>query len=278
MDRRTTPFSGRVAHVSLRGRVEAQSFTEGEPAQVARPLADVLTRPGGARDRQLLLGDAVTVIDRDGAHAYVMAAKDGYCGWLEAATLDTGGPGPTHWVAVRASHLYSDAVVQAPELACLTLGVQLAVLETGLGKQGRFARTPHGFVPACHLRALADRPADHAGVAEMFLGTPYLWGGNSSAGIDCSGLAQAALLACGRACPGDADQQERQVGRALDPDEPLQRGDLIFWKGHVAIAVSPDRLIHANGATMSVAHEDTAACIARIAAQGEGGVTSRRRP
>lgn len=278
MDRRMTPFSGRVAHVSLRGQVQAATFTEGEAARVARPLADLLTRPGGARDRQLLLGDAVTVIDREGAHAFVRAAKDGYCGWLDAAVLETGGPEPTHWLRARASHLYSDAVVQAPELASLTLGVQVAVLETGLGKAGRFARTPHGFIPACHLARLEDRPRDAAAVAEQFLGTPYLWGGNSSAGIDCSGLAQAALLACGRACPGDADQQEEAVGRLLDPDEPLQRGDLIFWQGHVALAVDAGRLIHANGATMSVAYEDTAACIARIAAQGEGDVTSRRRP
>ena len=129
-----------------------------------------------------------------------------------------------------------------------------------------------GFVPWPHLRAVGDWLDDPVAVAEGLLGTPYLWGGNSRAGIDCSGLMQVAFAACGVTLPGDSDLQEA-VGAEVQG--ALRRGDLVFWKGHVALVVDEARLIHANGFTMSVAYEDTAACIARIAV--EGPVTSRRR-
>jgi cell wall-associated NlpC family hydrolase len=271
MDRRLTPFSGRVAHISLQGRVDAP-LTQGESAGISVALVDLLTRPNGPRDRQLLFGDAVTVIDHDQGHAFVMAAKDGFCGWVPKAAL--GPPTePTHRVVTPATHLYSGPKVQAPELHPLYLNSRVTVA----GTEGKWAQTPQGFIPACHLAPVADRASDPVAVAEMLLHTPYLWGGNSAAGIDCSGLAQAALLAAGIACPGDSDLQE-SVGQPIPDTMPWQRGDLVFWKGHVALLTGPDRIIHANGKTMSVAYEGLDATIARIADQGEGPVIARRRP
>ena len=145
-------------------------------------------------------------------------------------------------------------------------------------EHGRFMETVDGlFVPAPHLCPLGRWAADAASVAERFLGTPYLWGGNSRAGIDCSGLVQAALTAAGHFCPGDSDMQERSVGLPVAPGEAPRRGDLYFWKGHVAMAVSADRLIHANGFHMAVGYEGIEAAAERIAAQGEGPVTAIRR-
>ena len=276
MDRRLTPYSGRIAHSSLQGQIDAP-LTPGTAASITAPLVDLLTRPNGPRDRQLLYGDAVTVIDRDQGHAFVMAAKDGFCGWVSETTLGQTTLGqttqPTHRIATPATHLYSGPKVQTPVLHALYLNSRITV--TGL--DGKWAVTPQGYVPASHLSPLDEPAADPVAVAETLLHSPYLWGGNSAAGIDCSGLAQAALLAAGIACPGDSDLQET-VGTALSPDAALQRGDLVFWKGHVALLTAPDRIIHANGKTMSVAYEDLAAAIARIDAQGEGPVTARRRP
>lgn len=271
MDRRLTPSSGRVALDSLRGQVEAQAFTAGHQVQVVVPLADLLDAPHGRRDRQVLLGEALTLIDRHEGHGFVQAAKDGYCGWLRETTFGEGTP-PSHWIAAPASHLYSAPRVQAPETAALTLGARVQVLAV----DGDFARTPAGYVPRVHLRPLGQWLTDPAAVAESLLGTPYLWGGNSRAGIDCSGLVQAALLACGQPCPGDSDMQ-RALGHDLPEEAIPMRGDLLFWRGHVAMVVDRQRLIHANGHHMAVQYESIADCITRIETQGGGPVTARRR-
>lgn len=271
-DRRLTPFSGKIALTTLRGQVDAAAFTAGEPASIAAPLADLLARPMGPRDRQVLLGDAVTVIDRQDGWAFVQAAKDGYCGWLRETAL---GPAftPTHWIAAPASHAYSGPKVQSPETAALPFTGKVVV--TGI--EGTFAQTQIGYIPLPHLRPVNDRPDDPASVAESLIGSPYLWGGNSRAGLDCSGLVQLSFHACGRACAGDSDLQ-RAMGQTVPDNAPLQRNDLLFWKGHIALVLDAKRLIHANGHSMSVAIEGITDCIARIAAQGGGPVTARKRP
>lgn len=268
MDRRLTPATARVAHVSLRGVVEAPTFTEGEVLRVAVPLADLLRMPGGARERQAWLGEGFTVVDRDRGHAFGFSARDGYCGWLAEAALGKGAE-PTHWVASTGTHLYGTPQVQAA-VAALPMGARICVTQ-----MGKYAETPLGFVPASHLRELGDWFGDPVAVAEGFLGTPYLWGGNSRAGLDCSGLAQVAHLACGIGFAADADLQE-SAGQEIGADEPLRRGDLLFWQGHVALVVDAARLIHANGHSMSVAYEGIGACIARVLA-AEGLPVRRRR-
>lgn len=270
MDRRLTPATDRVAHVSLRGRLERPAWTEGRSLRIAVPLVDLLKSPGGARDRQLWMGEGFTVLDRHEGHAFGFAEKDGFCGWLPDQVL-SDGPVPTHWVASPGTHLYPEPRTAAREIAALPQGARLAVL----GHTGKFAETTQGFVPASHLRPLGQWLADPVAVAEGLLHTPYLWGGNSRHGIDCSGLAQLAFHACGHAIPADTDLQETALP-AIAPEQ-AGRGDLVFWKGHVAILTAPDRILHANGFTMSVAHEGLSQAIARILAQGEGAPTSWRR-
>lgn len=272
MDRRLTPFSGRVALDSLRGHLQAPAYTVGTPAALALPLADLMSRPDGARDRQVALGAALTVVDRQDGWAFVQMARDGYCGWLP---LDAIGPAitPTHWVAAPASHAYAAPKVQAPDRFALPMGASLVVTAT----EGLFAATQAGFVPLAHLRPTGTHFDDPAAVALMFLGVPYLWGGNSHAGLDCSGLVQIAFQACGLDCPGDSDLQQA-IGQALPEDIPMRRNDLIFWKGHVALMLDDARLIHANGHSMSVAIEPLDTALRRISAQGGGPITARRRP
>ncbi len=272
MDRRLTPANARVAAASLRGRVEAPAFVTGEPRRIAVPVADLCRTPGGARDRQVLMGDAVTDYEVRNGWAFVQAAKDGYVGFVEEAAL---GPevAPTHWVTVPGSHAYTAPDIKAPEAAALVFGCSVRCV----GETKRFRETADGLhIPKPHLWPVGKRFSDPVTAAQLFFGAPYLWGGNTPRGIDCSGLVQSALLACGIDCPGDSDLQEA-LGAALPAEAPLRRGDLLFWAGHVAICVDAEVLIHANAHHMAVAYEPIGAAIRRIEAQGDGPVTSRRR-
>lgn len=270
-DRRFHRVAEGVAHVSLRGQIDAVTFAEGTWRQVAAPLADLWEAPGGgARDRQLVAGTRFCVLVARDGWGFGFDADDGYCGWVREAALTDSGP-VTHWVASPGTHLYPAPDIKQPARAELPLNARLQVTAI----EGAFSVTPHGFVPTSHLLAIGDWLPEPVAVARGLMGTPYLWGGNSRAGIDCSGLVQAARRACGLTCPPDGDQQCAMAGADITPGAE-QAGDLIFWAGHVAMVAAPGRLIHANAHHMAVAEEDLEGAIARIAAKGESVIRRLR--
>lgn len=270
-DRRLTFANARVAHIALQGVVAAPSYADADPFEIAVPVADLLREPGGARERQLLLGDGFEVIEERDGFAFGRSGKDGYCGYLPENALCEPTKA-THWLAAPASHLYSEPRAEAPQSVGISFGSRLCVL----GQTGKFSETPHGFVPTGHIQPIGSWFGDPVEVAGLFLGVPYLWGGNSHAGVDCSGLVQLSLLACGRACPGDSDLQQR-LGHEVPPGAALQRGDLLFWKGHVAMMVDAALMIHATGAFMATVIEPADTAFARIRSQTGGEVIARRR-
>lgn len=243
-----------------------------ERARIALPVVDVLRRPDGPRDRQFLYGAPVLVLSSQDGWAQIRAEKDRYTGYVPVAAL-TAPLEATHWVSAPATHAYAQGDFKSADQCSLSFGSLLRVSETS----GRFAATELGHVPATHLMPIGSLMQDPVTVAEGFLGTPYLWGGDSRFGIDCSGLVQAALMACGIACPGDSGPQERDLGRALPEGSTYMRGDLLFWKGHVALVRDGESIIHANAHDMAVAIEPLQAAITRIAEQGDGPVTAHKR-
>ncbi len=272
MDRRLTPANGRVAATHLSGQVTAERFTDGTRAAIVLPVADLRAAPDGPRDRQLTLGACVTVYDRTAGWAFVQAQADGYVGYVVEAAI--GPPSmPTHVVRSRATHAYTDPDIKSAESMGIPFGARLSVSDI----LDAFAKTPQGYVPTSHLRPVTDRETDLVAVAERLIGTPYLWGGNTGWGLDCSALVQAALLACGHHCPGDSDLQEAALGTTMPPGTAPARGDLLFWKGHVAWVADSQTLLHANAHHMAVAYEPISAAIARIEQAGDGPVTRHAR-
>jgi cell wall-associated NlpC family hydrolase len=270
-DRRLTFANARVAHIALQSVIAAPSYADAVPYEIAVPVADLLCEPDGARDRQLLLGDGFEVIEERDGFAFGRSSKDGYCGYLPDNALCEPTK-VTHWLAAPASHLYSEPRAEAPQSVGISFGSRLCVL----GQSGAFSETPHGFVPTAHIQQIGRWYGDPVEVAGLFLGVPYLWGGNSHSGIDCSGLVQMSLLACGMACPADSDLQ-RALGQEVPAGAALERGDLLFWKGHVAMMVDDALMIHSTGAFMATVIEPAKEAIARIRQKTGAEVVARRR-
>jgi cell wall-associated NlpC family hydrolase len=253
-------------------RVTPEFETRHDPAQVILPVVDLLRRPDGPRDRQLLFGDSVTILHNSDAYCLIRAEKDGYCGYLPEFAL--GPPSaPTHKVTAPATQAYAEASMKSRETMLLSFGSLL----TATGESAAFIETVAGHIPRQHVHHLPVTATDPVAIAEKFLGTPYLWGGNSRSGLDCSGLVQAACLACGIPCPGDSDQQATTLGTTLNDPAALRRNDLIFWKGHVAFVAAPDRILHANAGYMSTVYESLPDALARIETAGDGRPTGYRR-
>lgn len=284
LDRRLNAFRQDLADQRLSGRVEAARFTAGRAAVIASPVADLRSRPdaGAGLDTQLLCGDRVRVFDEGDGWAWIQAERDSYVGYVQATSLgDPASAQPSHRVAVPRSFVYAQADLKSPAIAAHSLGASLAVVDTAETRGTRYAMLAGGgAMIEAHLHPLAAAVDDFVAVAETLERTPYLWGGASAFGIDCSGLVQLSLRMAGRDVPRDTDMQAEALGKALDAPlsgHGLHRGDLVFWKGHVAIMLDAETIIHANGHTMMVSRERLHDAITRIAYL-YGQPTGFRRP
>jgi cell wall-associated NlpC family hydrolase len=275
LDPRINPFRPEIAAKYLQGQVEAARFVEGARYEVVEPIAGLCRTPSheARLDTQALLGERVIVYETtDEGWAWGQLETDGYVGWLSANALGKAGRAATHKVSALRTLGFPGPDIKLPPAVALPMGAAVAIVR----QDERFAVTANGWhLPVAHLAPIKAKQPDFVAVAEEFLNTPYLWGGKTSLGLDCSGLVQVSLQAAGIACPRDSDMQELALGKVSSLGE-LRRGDLVFWKDHVAIARDGETLLHANAHHMAVAIEPAADAIARITAAG-GDVTSVKR-
>jgi cell wall-associated NlpC family hydrolase len=279
LDPRVTPARPDLAAKALEGKVAAARYVAGQVYEVIEAQAPLRNepRPDVSLATEALKGERVTIYDMNAeGWAWGQLAADGYVGWLPANALSPPDAPPTHKVAALRTFAFPGPSIKLPPVEALPFGALLAVA----GIAGRLAVTASGaYMPAAHLVPIDSYESDFVTVAERFLGVPYLWGGKTMLGLDCSGLVQIALTACGVACPRDSDMQEAAVGPPLDRaavSAGVKRGDLIFWKDHVAVARDSASLLHANAFHMAVAIEPFTDAIERIRDAGSEVTRIRR--
>jgi hypothetical protein len=278
-DPRLTPARPDLAAAQLRGKIAAAEYVEGRALRVCVGTADLRHAPAldAPLDTQALFGEDVMLYEDHEGSGWVQLARDGYVGYMSMAALADGWTAPTHWVTVNRSFVYPGPDLKLPARDALPLGAAVRVRAT----KGGFAQIDDAaFVFADHLLACGESQKDFVSVAERFLHAPYLWGGKTSLGIDCSGLVQISLAAAGIAAPRDTDLQERALGLpiAVDTDlADLRRGDLVFWRGHVGIMRDETTLLHATAHHMLVASEPLRLARDRILAKTSHPISAIKR-
>ena len=274
-DARVTLARADLAARALQGLVPAAAYADPAPHGVIVPAAALRRFPDLAAEQldQVLFGEIFEVLDEQDGFAWGQSRRDGYVGFVERAALAPAAALPTHRIAAIRTYAFAEPSIKTRAFGPYSINALLRIE----ARDGRFAKAVGaGWFVEDHLSPIGRFEADPVAVAERFLGAPYLWGGRESLGLDCSGLTQQALLACGIAYPRDTDQQQ-QLGQPLSAGE-LQRGDLVFWKGHVAMMLDAERIIHANAHHMATAIEPLSQTRARYVTAGVGEPTAYRRP
>lgn len=271
LDRRLNAYRPDLADERLSGQVEASRFTTGTLMQVCASVVDLRgePRPDSGPQTQVIFGDMVRVFEEQDGWCWVQAERDGYTGYVSEASLEKPAGEATHMVIVPRTFVYPGNDLRFAHTKALSLGSRVRIVSFSEKRGTEYALLENGeALIAKHVAPLTEHAADYVAVAETLLHTPYLWGGTSGFGIDCSGLVQLSMWVAGRKVLRDSDMQQNTLGNILEPDADysnLRRGDLVFWKGHVAICAAPDMLIHASGHTMTVTLEPLQDAIKRIA-------------
>jgi len=279
-DPRVNAWRPEIADIRLKGQVKAERFATGHLMQIVAGAAALRSHatPDAPYETELLHGEEFRVFDDtvDG-WSWGQNRSDRYVGFVRTADLGPIGAAPTHRVSALRTFVYPGPDMKLPPVMAISLGSRLALgdrVETRGTPYRLIAGTSHA-VGEMHVAPIEAPPAaDFVDTAVRFLGVPYLWGGRTSLGLDCSALVQISLMSAGIDAPRDTDMQFRELGAAVDGgvDGDLRRGDLVFWPGHVAILTARDAMIHASGWHLEVVREPLSEALNRIAAARPIGV------
>jgi cell wall-associated NlpC family hydrolase len=279
LDRRQHAFRPDLAHIDLADRVGAQRYVQPIAHYATASVTGIHSHADAASENlsQLQFGEIFHVLERGPDWCWGQTAHDHYVGYVATSALTAGLlPVATHWVSAPHAHVYQKPSIKAEVLHPLWRGSPVSVISV----DEKFAALAEGgFVRRNALSPVGTHATDWVAQAEDFIGTAYLWGGRTRAGIDCSGLVQTALMACGMSCLRDTDMQARSIGQLVPENQwhDLQRGDFIFFPGHVGIMHNSENLLHANAHHMKTVIEPLAGVIARLKPEYEKPVTSVRR-
>ena len=273
MDPRLTPANETVACSTLKGKISHSNFVEAKNYQVNVPFVDLLGSPDGKRNRQLIYGSKVKYFSTAKGWAFIQSTYDNYVGYVPENTI-ASEMHKTHIVTAPLAHIFMEPNIKSKNIEILPLAARVSgeVIENG------FLETELGWISISQLKRKTELSKDPVEVSKLLQNAPYLWGGNTTLGIDCSGLIQISLLLCGIDCPGDSNQQMNTLGQNIDIGSPRKKGDTLFWDGHVALAVNERQIIHANAYHMATVIEETDEAIERIKKQDNKSLIAHKRP
>ena len=272
MDPRLTPANEIFACSTLKGIIKHSNFVVGKSYRINMPFIDLLAAPGGKRNRQLIYGSKVKYFGEADGWAFVQNTYDSYVGYVPQNTI-VPETKKTHIVSAPLTHVFLEPNIKSRNIEILPLAAKVS----GQMVENGFMETELGWISVAQLKRKTELPKDPLEVSKLLQNAPYLWGGNTSLGIDCSGLIQISMLLCGLNCPGDSDQQMKTLGQNLDIGSPRKRGDILFWKGHVAWAVNERQILHANAYHMATVIEEADEAIERIKKQDNNNVIAHKR-
>ena len=272
MDPRVTPANETVACSTLKGKIKHANFVEAKNYQVNVPFVDLLGSPDGKRNRQLIYGSKVKYFSAAKGWAFIQNTYDSYVGYVPESTIASETQ-KTHIVTAPLAHVFMEPNIKSKNIEILPLAARVSgeVIENG------FLETELGWISVLQLKRKTEISKDPVEVSKLLQNAPYLWGGNTTLGIDCSGLIQISLLLCGIDCPGDSDQQMNTLGQNIDIGSPRKKGDILFWKGHVAWALNERQILHANAYHMATVIEEANEAIERIKKQDNNSVIAHKR-
>ena len=272
MDPRLTPANETVACSTLKGKIKHANFVEAKNYQVNVPFVDLLGSPDGKRNRQLIYGSKVKYFSAAKGWAFIQNTYDNYVGYVPESTIASETQ-KTHIVTAPLAHVFMEPNIKSKNIEILPLAARVSGEMIGNG----FLETELGWISVSQLKRKTELSKDPVEVSKLLQNAPYLWGGNTTLGIDCSGLIQISLLLCGIDCPGDSDQQMNTLGQNIDIGSPRKKGDIIFWKGHVAWALNERQILHANAYHMATVIEEANEAIERIKKQDNNSVIAHKR-